>query len=215
MSKVEVIYIHKNKKTNTDNLKPSVRINNKNDTNNTIRTYNKPNNQYKPQKRKKGPMNYISIFIVLIILIAAFSTTYNAGYVPINPFLEIKEPAGNAREISYMQIKEKYPIVDSIPEIKTVKHELFGTDETITNIAREYKKDLSNDGFKLKYSGSTELKGINVHYYGFIKGITAAVILMTSDDVGVANTETIVLYSIDNIFSYKSIIDKYSNHFNF
>lgn len=213
MSNVEVIYIHRNKNSGADDLKPSVNLHKTKDSSPPRKPEHKPKYNYKPDKPKKRLKYYISIAIVFFILITAFSTAYNAGYVPIKHFLKTKEPSGFAREISYMQIKEEYPIVDSIPEIKSVKHKLYGTDDTISNVADKYKQDLSEEGFKLKYCGNTKVKGINIHYYGYIKGITAAVILMTCDDVGLANTETVVLYSTSNVFTYKSLIDKYSDSF--
>jgi len=210
---VEVIYIHRNRNSDSKDLEPSVNLHKTKENTPPKEPAYKPKTNFKPKKQKKGLKYYVSIAVVFLLFITVFSTTFNAGYIPIDQFLEIKEPSGNAREISYMQVKEKYPIVDSIPEIKTVKHKLFGTDNTISNVADDYEKELINQGYKLEYCGNTDIKGINVHYYGFVKGITAVVILMTSDDVGVANTETIVLYSTANVFTYKSIIEKYSYRF--
>ena len=215
MPNVEIIYIHRNKGSNSNDLEPTVNLHKTKPRIPPKEPYHKPKNSYKPVKRKRGPIYYVSIIIVFLILITAFTTTYNAGYIPIKSLMEVKEPSGNAREISYTQVKEKYPLIDSIPEIKAVKHKLYGTDDPIPNVANKYERDLLSDGFKLKYCDNTEIKGVNVHYYGYLKGFTAVVILMTSDDVGVANTETIVLYSTSNIFSYKAIINKYSNYFDF
>jgi len=215
MPNVEVIYIHRNKNSDSNNLEPSLDLHKTREITPPEKPVYTPKTSFKPKKQKKGLKFYVSIAVVFLLFITVFSTTFNAGYIPIDQFLEIKEPSGNSREISYMQVEEKYPIVDSIPEIRTVKHKLFGTDNTISNVADDYEKRLMRQGYKLEYCGSTDVKGINVHYYGFVKGITAVVVLMTSDDVGVANTETVVLYSTANVFTYKSLIDKYSNEFDF
>mgnify|MGYP006285486381 CR=1 FL=1 len=180
-----------------------------------IRTVNKINHSVKKQvkkKKRKRPRFYIGIFIAFLIISAFLFTSHNAGYVPVRAFLQIKEPSGNINEIDYSEIEKNYPITECVPEIRDIKHKLYESDETLQVISENYKEDLLNEGYKLKYNGVKNIKGFDVHYQGYTKGITAVVILLTSDEIDMFDSDTLVLYSTGDIFSYKKIINKYSSN---
>jgi len=204
---VEIIYINNNQKK-IENLKPQVNISKNIDIKQKL-----PVKKVKSfMKRKKSKKFYVSLFSIFIIFTAALLTSYNAGFVPIDILLDIKEPSGVVSEVSYAKIKNYYPITESIPDINNIKHKIFQSSEEISVIVDNYANELTKEGYSLKYSGVKGIKGIDVHYYAYIKGITAAVILLTKEKLDIFNSNTLVLYSTGNVFSYKDIVNKYSNN---
>jgi len=207
---VEIIYL-KNKENNQrsyprrENHIDRKQVRSLRNTNHTVK---------KQVKKKKGkkPRYYIGIFVTFLIISTFLFTTLNTGYMPVRAFLQIKEPSGHISEIDYSMIEKTYPITESVPEIRDIKHKLYESDENIRVISENYKDELLNEGYKLKYSGVKDIKGFDVHYYGYTKGITAVVILLTSDEIDMFNSDTLVLYSTGDVFSYKKIINKYSSN---
>jgi hypothetical protein len=158
---------------------------------------------------------YAVFLICFIILIPTLAVSYNAGYLPIPQFLEIKEPIGNFKEITLSIIAEKYPVVKSIPELDIIKHKMYKTDEELSIVSKCYIIQIENEGYELKYEGIENIEGFNIHYLGFIKGLTAIVILMTNDGIDIKETNTFVIYSTGSIFDYKQMFEKYGNYFGF
>ncbi len=212
MPNVEIIYL-KNKENNQKRYNSRDTLIEKSQPR-KIKNINHSINKDTKNKKRKTRF-YTSIFIAFFIISTILVTSYNTGYLPVNSLLEIKEPSGRYTEIKYSEIERNYPITNAIPEIKDIKNKLYESDENIRVISENYKKDLLNEGYKLEYNGVENIKGINVHYYGYIKGITAVVILITSDNIDTFDSDTLVLYSTGNIFSYKNIIDRYSSNFKY
>ncbi len=202
---VEIVYLRKDTNSKS-NLKPKINVHGQKKVNHHINSINKK------KKTKRKPSFYLAIFIAFILISAFLITTHSTGYLPINKFLKIKSPSGSFKEITYQEIEKNYPITESISEIKNIKHKIFESNEDIQVISDNYKQDLNREGYKLEYQGIKEIRGIDVHYYGYIKGITAVVILITSEELNIMDSKTLVLYSTGNVFSYKNLIDKYSQN---
>ena len=214
MADVEIIYLRKNSNTQR-NYKPKINVCKDKKVRHNSKNYKPIEKKPVKKKKKRSSRFYIGVFIAFILISAFLFTSHNAGYVPISAFLNIKSPSGSFSEIRYEELDQSYPITESLPEIKNIKHKVFETDETVEVVAENYKYDLLEEGYKLEYNGVKEVKGVDVHYYGYTKGITAVVILITSDNIGLINSGTIVLYSTGDVFSYKSIINRYSNVLDF
>lgn len=197
-------------------MQPKVTIH---DNYKTIKQDNAKNNLSKKNLNKNKTKNHkkrsIVFFICFIILIPVLASSYNAGFLPISQFLEIKEPIGNFKEISLSSLAEKYPIVESLPELDEMKHRIYSTDEESSIISKCYTMQIQNEGYELKYEGTENIEGFNIHYLVFIKGLTAIVILMTDDISDIKNSNTFVIYCTGNVFNYKQMFEKYSNYFDF
>ena len=213
MPDVEIIYLYKEDPIK-ESMYPKVTIHN-----NFVNK--KPekikNNLYEKivSKKKNHKKRYTVFFICFIILIPTLAVSYNAGYIPISQFLEIKEPIGKYKEITLSIIAERYPVVNSIPELNKIKHKMYKTDEELSIVSKCYKIQIENEGYELKYEGTENIEGYNVHYLGFIKGLTAIVILMTNDGINTQETDTLVIYSTGSVFDYKQMFEKYGNYFGY
>jgi hypothetical protein len=201
---VEIIYLSK-ENSEIDSLQPRVSIH----ENYKIEKPNDKKNIFCKKTKINHKKRFAVFFICFIILIPILATSYNAGFLPISPLLPIKEPIGNAKEITIAKIGEKYPVVKSIPEINSLKHGMYSTDEAISIVSNCYILEIEGEGYGLKYEGEKNIKGFNVHYLGFIKGLTAVVILMTDDDIDIGKDNTFVIYTTGSVFEYKSMIGKY------
>ena len=213
MPDVEIIYLYKENPIK-ESMQPKVTIHNNFENKKPEKI---KNNLCKKiiGKKKNHKKRYAVFFIIFIILIPALSVSYSAGYIPISQFLEIKEPIGDFKEITLSIIAQKYPVVKSIPELNKIKHKMYKTDEELLIVTKCYKIQIENEGYELKYEGTENIEGFNVHYLGFIKGLTAIVILMTNDGIDIKETDTFVIYSTGSVFDYKQMFEKYGNYFGF
>jgi hypothetical protein len=143
------------------------------------------------------------------------SFAYNAGFIPINEFLEIQEPIGKTEEIDINESLNKYPEIKDVPYIDKLKYKIFGSDEPLDDVANDYKNKLKNKGYRVLYEGIVYRKEIPFQYYGFIKGFTAVGIIMTSDKNVSLNHETMVLYSTGSAFDYRNLIMWYKANENY
>jgi len=159
------------------------------------------------KNRRKNIMKFLIIFFSIILLLGICgSITYNSGFIPIKKFLEIQKPIGKAEEIDIDEPMKKYPEIKNIPYIDTLKYKVYGTDKTIDAVADDYKGKLEKEGYQSLYEGIVYKKDIPFQYYGFLKGITAVGIIMTSDKNISLNHETIVLYSTGSAFNYRNLL---------
>jgi hypothetical protein len=212
---VEIIYLSKENSIK-ESIQPKVKIHDNFEIEKSEKIKNdlfkKSVNQNKEKNHKK---RFTVVFICFIILIPALATSYNAGFLPISQLLEIKEPIGNFKEITLSGIAEKYHIIESIPELNKIKHNIYTTDEKLSIVSKCYILEIENEGYNLKHEGTKNIEGFNVHYLGFIKGITAIVILMTDDNIDINNINTFIIYSTGSIFDYKQMFEKYGNYLSF
>ena len=151
--------------------------------------------------------------MLLVIATALIGTggfvAYNAGFVPINEFLEVQKPAGTAVELNAGKFMDECPEFENIPNLDKIKYKIYGTNESISSVVTEYKQKLEKEGYSVKYNGTVYAGEMSFQYYGFLKGITAVGVIMTSDANRISGYETVVLYAIGNVFDYKEIIDWY------
>ncbi len=206
MTDVEIIYLKKNKYTNQNSFEPDVLNNSKQQS----KDIKKPKNKIEKTKPKKYVFNLkrtsflITFFIILIMLV---SSSFNAGFIPVKNFLEIKEPIGKIKEINIQETAEKYSLpLNSIASFEGIKYKVYSSSQTKDIIEEDYKLELKNEGFNLKCTGTKNIKGFNLNYYGFIKGITVILILTSSDNIFINGYETLVLYSAGSVFDYAEII---------
>lgn len=205
MSDVEIIYIKREKE---QYLKPDVSVYTPHDCKITNNSPKRPI-QKEPKTKKPffNPRKTFYLLICFAIIGVVVSSSFNAGFIPVKSFLEIKEPIGNAQEINVEESIERYSLpIKEIPTFENVKYKIYGTNQGKSVIEADYKDELKSEGYELKYSGTQNIKGFDITYYGFIKGLTAVVILTTSDDIYLDEYETLVLYSTGSVFDYAEIL---------
>jgi hypothetical protein len=205
---VEIIYLNRKKQETDITLETDLTIYSPTNCNFIKKSNNKiEKNDFKTKKSFFGFKKTSCLITCLVITTIILSYSFNAGYIPIKYFLEIKEPIGNTTEINIEEAAEKYSFpISPIPVFNNVKYKIFGTDQRISIIEEYYMNELKNDGFKLEYIGTENIKGFDLSYYGFTKGITAVVIIMSTDDIYIDHYETLVLYSTGSIFDYSEIL---------
>jgi len=157
-------------------------------------------------KRKK-----IKYTILLIIPIVSIIFLYVNGFIPIG--LSVKPPIGSIERIKVEKYIEKNPELSDLPDFNNILYEIYGTDELITIVLDNYKEILLNDGYSLKYEGAGFFKGKNFSYVGYLKGITAVGIIVSSETSEEFGYETVVLYMTGNAFDFKPLLDYYQEKF--
>jgi len=210
---VEIIYIKREKE---QYLRPDVSVYTPKDckivNNASEKTIKK---EPKTKKTFFSPKKTFYLILCFVVIGVVISSSFNAGFIPVKSFLEIKEPIGIISEINIEETVEKYSLpVKEIPIFDNVKYKIFTSTQAKNVIEADYIDELKSEGFELKYSGVKNIKGFNLRYCGFIKGITAVVIVMTSDNVYINNYETLVLYSTGSVFDYAEILKENSGFLN-
>jgi len=218
MSKIEVIYLKPQdteivylsseettifeileERTEKDiNLKPQVTVHN-----NTKKQNKKPNKSVNKKTHHKKITRILSLFVIMSLFGVA---VFNLGYLPIKAFMQVPEPVGCTGEINIESYMNEYPDIKGIPRLDDIKYKIFSSDASLETVANYYKYKLKNDGYRIDYEGVITKKGITFHYYGFVKGITAVVILLTDDIEEIFGHETAVLSTTGNIYAYKDIV---------
>ena len=162
--------------------------------------------------RRKTVKIIISVAIVLFIVGGIGSIAFNAGFLPIKGFLEVREPIGRSEEIDISSLMQEYPGLEDIPNLENINHGVYGTDASADAVAYDYKNRLRNDGYGLKYEGTGSHDGSDFHYYGFLKGITAVGIVTTSDTDEKFEYDTVVMYTTGNAFDYQEMLEWYQEN---
>ncbi len=160
----------------------------------------------------KNKKKVIKISIVLLIILIIFCAAYSAGFIPIKELMTIKQPIGNYEKIDIDSYLETYPELANLPNLDKIKHVAYGTDESNDAVISDYKQELENEGYSLKYEGISNFGEKPFEYYGFLKGITAVVIIVTEDNNEEFDYESIVLYTTGNALDYKEILDLYEEN---
>jgi len=173
-------------------------------------------NEQKLKRRRKTIIQLMAISITIMIFLGfCGSIAFNAGYIPITEFMDVKEPDGDADEINIDEHMHKHPEIRKLPFIDKLKYKVYGTNRSIDTVANDYKKMLKNDGFKVLYEGTAYKEEIPFRYYGYLKGFTAVGIVMTSDENITLNYETMVLYTTGSAFDYREILNWYKENVDF
>jgi len=184
-------------------LNPQVKIHNK-----TEKKEEKPEKKVTKRPNKKSNKIIKRIFAFFVIFMFFGVIAFNMGYLPIKALLHVPEPVGCVGEINIQTYEKDYPELSGVPNLDNIKYKIFISDATIETIANNYKYDLKEKGYELEYQGVITKKGMTFHYYGFVKGITAVGIILTSDLTKVSSTyETVVLSTIGSVYDYKEIIN--------
>jgi hypothetical protein len=125
--------------------------------------------------------------------------------------LSVKKPVGDSVELNVDDYLKEYPEFNEIPNLDKIKKAAYGTDASIDTVISDYTEKLNKEGYSLKYDGTGDLDGNSFQYYGFLKGITAVVIIVTSDGNKELAYKTEVLYTTGNALDFKAILDWYEN----
>jgi hypothetical protein len=158
-------------------------------------------------KRKTIKFTILTLIPIIIILIL-----YANGFIPIG--LSAKPPIGTIERIQVKKFIEKNPELSDLPDHDNILFEIFGTDKLISVVLDNYKEILQNEGYTLKYEGSGYILGKNFNYVGYLKGITAVGIIVTSEASEEFGYETVVIYMTGNAFDFKPLLNWYQEKFN-
>ena len=161
-------------------------------------------------KRKIAKILVIGI-IVLVIIGAVSGIAYNNGFIPITGLMSVKEPIGNAVALNADSYIEAYPELEDIPNLDKIKYKIYGTDESASIIANDYKQKLQKEGYSVKYAGTVELEEMSFEFTGYLKGLTVVGII-TSEDGEEFGYNTIVLYTTGSALDYMEILDWYQQY---
>jgi hypothetical protein len=166
------------------------------------------NSQIKHKRRTVKVLIAVAVLLVVVIVICA---AYNAGFIPITNLLSVKKPVGDSVELNVDEYLKEYPGLNEIPNLDKIKKAAYGTDASIDTVISDYTEKLNKEGYSLKYEGAGDLDENSFQYYGFLKGITAVVIIVTSNNNGEIGNKTVVLYTTGNALDFKAILDWYEN----
>ena len=208
MTDVEIIYLKRETNTKDNYLKSDVCVHPSNDCKVIKNPFNKiVENRPETKKSFFNPKKTFYLILCFVVIGIVLSSSFNAGYIPVKRFLEIKEPIGVIAEINIEETIEKYSLpVGAIPTFEKVKYKIYGSNQRKPVIEADYIDELTNEGFILEYRGGKTVRGFDLNYYGFIKGLTAVVVIMTSDNIYINDYNTLVLYSTGSVFDYAEIL---------
>ncbi len=162
-------------------------------------------------KHKKKTMRILIVAVVLLLVGTVICAAYATGFIPITNLLSVKKPVGDSVELNVDDYLQEYPELNEIPNLDKIKKAAYGTDESVDAVVSDYRQKLEKEGYSLKYEGSGDFNGKSFQYYGFLKGLTAVVVIATSDGNNELGYETEVLYTTGNALDFKAIIDWYEN----
>ncbi len=164
-------------------------------------------NKETPSKNRISTRKTFScLIIVTIMLLSTCVMALNFGYLPVKAFLQPPEPDNYIAEVDVNSYMREYPEIKNIPNIDDIKYKIYVTDDPVDTAANNYERKLKEEGYTLEYKGIVTKKEMDFHYYGFVKGITAIGIIMTSDASEIFGHETTILSTIGSVFEYKEII---------
>jgi len=171
------------------------------------------NSANKTNHNKKKNIKIFAASIIIIIFLGIFgSVAYNAGFVPIKRFMEVKQPIGEAEEINIDEHLYKHPEIRNFPYIDKFKYKVYGINRTVDAVSNDYKSQLEDEGYKLLYEGVAYKDEIPLKYYGFLKGLTGVGIVITDDENITLGYETMVLYTTGNALDYRKIFNWYKEN---
>ena len=166
---------------------------------------NENNIKAKTLGAKKKNRKLLSFFVVIIVISSIFLYLNLANYLPF--LTETRQPAGAVEPINTQKYMQDYPELKEMPNIDKIKYNAWKTDSTVEQVIDSYKKDLSKDGYALQYENTIELDGREYYVLGYLKGLTAVGILISSDSNLADNYNSEVLYATGNALDFKAILD--------
>jgi hypothetical protein len=158
---------------------------------------------------KKKNRKLLSFFIVIIVISSIFLYLNLTNYLPF--LSEIRQPVGTVEPINTQKYIQEYPELKEMPNIDKINYNAWKTDSTLEQVVDSYKKDLSKDGYTLQYENTINLDGKEYYVLGYLKGLTAVGILISSDSNLADNYNTEVLYATGNVLDFKGILDWYQS----
>ena len=157
-------------------------------------------------KKRSAKFSIFTSVVIAVVFLA-----YLGGFIPI--CLSVIPPTGNVIEIDVESYIEKYPEFGDMPSYEKIEYGIFGTDTSIDAVLDYYKAKLENDGYSLKYEGTGYVIEKRFLYVGYLKGITAVGIIITSDAYEEVEYETAVLYMTGNAFDFIPLLEWYQEKF--
>jgi len=164
-----------------------------------------------PQIKHKRKKTKILILAVLLIVGTIICAAYATGFIPITNFLGVKKPVGESVELNVDNYLKEYPKLKEIPNLDKIKKAAYATNEPVDTVISDYTNKLEKEGYGLKYEGSGDFDGKSFQYYGFLKGLTAVVIVVKSDANKEFGYDNAILYTTGNALDFKAILDWYEN----
>jgi hypothetical protein len=168
----------------------------------------KPRGRYK-RKVVKTLLIVVPI-LVLVGIVAGYA--YNAGFIPITGFMDVKAPYGDSVELDVSTYIDEYPEFEDIPNLDKIKHSAYGTDESVNTVVSNYKQQLQGEGYSVKYEGTMDFEGRQFRVVGFLKGLTAVGVVVTDDADDEFGYDTVVLYATGSAFDFQEILEWYQNN---
>jgi len=101
----------------------------------------------------------------------------------------------------------------TLPNLDKITYQGYGTDATADIVYNEYKTDLVSEGYTIKYEGTGFMGSKSFQYIGFLKGITAVGIIISSDAIEETGHETAIMYMTGNGFDFIPILDWYQSNY--
>jgi hypothetical protein len=170
---------------------------------------NKDNIDKKSPIVKKKSRKLLSVVIVIIIISSTFLYLNITNYLPF--LSETKQPVGNIEPINTQKYIEEYPELGEMPNLDKIKYDAWKTDSTVEQVIDAYKQDLSKGGYSLQYENTIDFDGKEYYALGFLKGLTAVGILISSDTNFGDDYDSEVLYATGNALDFKEILDWYKS----
>lgn len=162
--------------------------------------------------RNKRKFKFLIITTVALVLVLTISCiAYSAGFIPITEFLDVKKPVGTSVELNIDDYLEEYPKLNDMPNLDKIKKAAYGTDSSVSSVISDYTEKLEKEGYGLKYQGIGNLDGKSFKYYGFLKGLTAVVVILIPDSESETGYDTTILYATGNALDFKAMLDWYEN----
>ncbi len=162
--------------------------------------------------RKHRVMKIAGISVVVVLIVGSAGViAFNAGFLPINEFLTIKEPAGSAVSLPVAGYMQAYPELAQIPNLDHIKYEAFGTDASVTTVFAEYEDQLAAEGYHREYQGTGEFGDISFEFAGYLKGLTAVGIIALSGAADYVGHDTVVFYTTGNALEFQAMLDWYED----
>jgi len=159
--------------------------------------------------KKKNEKKWIKYAVAIIVISNAIGFAYIFGFIPINAFLEVKEPIGNYETIDVSQVMDDYPDLADMPNLEKIQYAAFGTDAATDTINQDYEQQLSTEGYNLEYSETVELDGVYFEVKGYLKGLTAVATLTTDTPLEDYDYNSVVLYATGNALDFQEILNWY------
>lgn len=154
----------------------------------------------------------VPIILASLTIGGSVYVAHEAGYIPIEQTLQIQEPI-NYQQVCGSCLEEKYRnVLDEIPNLDKIKYEVYISSSNRIEVANDYIQKMTNDGYNLEYQGMKTVYGVDVYYYGFVKGITVVGIAISNGaDIGYPEANSIILYTTGNALDYQEIINWYKD----